>query len=287
MGVKCVIHCDGITTPGFATGLSIPSGGISLGEIGYSGQPHSFGFTESFWRDSDSIPAARTFVKNTFGPARAGVLPSQGYVRSATLYAAGSGRGIEVPLGYQGTAPSTDQVNVALLMATRHGSAPVQRRWWLHSIPDDWVIGGELQAPLAVSQRIRTYFDAINTCWWLGLVRNNETEIANVTDQGVVTLKVNQPYAVGQFVTVSRTLKTNGKRAGGKFMVSAVGPLLSQFTLALWDKGATTGGRAFVPSYIFYLIGAGDGAFVERAGTRRVGRPGKQYRGRQSARPRA
>jgi hypothetical protein len=273
MAIKVVLQFNGVT-----------DASASMPLIGFTGDAHAFGFTESYWRDLTNSAAVVRWLKDEVGPARARLLPSQVKLTSALMYTSGGGRGVVVPIGIQGTAGSTDQVNIGALASTRHSTAAVQRRWWLHCLPDSWVIGGELSISLFQAQAISMFFSSISQAYWLGIVRGNLQTMLTVTAAGLVTLAGNSPYAVGQQLQVNRTLTTDGRRKGGKFIVSAVGPLASQFTLGGWEFGATTGGQIFQPSYQLYNIGANEGPYIERVGSKRVGRPLNLYRGRQSVR---
>lgn len=253
--------------------------------IGLVARSHALGFTESFWWDLATAAGVANRLRTIVAPARARILPQQISLIGATLYSEGTGRGIEVPLDFGGfSVGSTDQVNVAGLVETRHGTAPNQRRWWLHALPDNWVTLGELRIPVAEAVKIRTYFDAISDAFWLGIAQTNLSSILTVSAAGLVTLSAASPFAVGQQLQVNRTLLTSGLKKGGKYFVFSVGPLATQFTLEQWDLGATTGGKIFLPTPTFYNIGNGEGPYLVRAGTKRVGRPFSLYRGRQPVR---
>lgn len=252
--------------------------------IGYVGSSHAFGFSESIWRNGLTIPQTVTYLKNHLGPARASLLPVNASLTSATLYSDTGGGGVDVPLGFTGTQGTTNVVNDAILCETRNAAAPIQRRWWVHCVPDEWVTQGELRIDLIDSMIIQLYLSKMALGDWVGVVQNDLKDIVTITAQGLVTLSTNQPYAVGQHVRVTRTLNSSKKKVGGDFMVSTVGPLLTQFTLALWNKGDCTGGKVYRPTYDYYSLGANEGPYVVRGGTRRIGRPFELYRGRQPAR---
>jgi len=273
MAIKIVFHFNGVT-----------DAASPWGDIGYTGDQHAFGFTESYWRDLTNAAAMVRWAKDEFAPARCALLPNQVKLTGATMYTDGGGRGVPVQIGRQGVAGSTDQVNIAALVSTRHSTAPVQRRWWIHCLPDSWVVGGELTLGVFTAQYWRIFFSAIAQTYWLGINYGNLSSILTVTDAGLVTLPGASPFAVGQYLQVNRTLDEEGKKKGGKFFVATVGPLPTQFTLANWTFGPTTGGQIFSPSYSLKNIGANEGPYVERVGSKRVGRPSNLYRGRQPVR---
>jgi hypothetical protein len=252
--------------------------------IGYVGSSHAFGFSESCWRTSGTDAQTKTWIQAILAPRRAGLLPSNVTLTDALMYTAGGGRGVPIPLGFIGPQPRSDQVNVAILASTRHLTAPAQRRWWVHCMPDNWVVDGELVVTGLQTTYIRNYLDAMNESSWLGLVQNDLQSIITISAIGLVSLPGPSPYAVGQIVRVARTLTADKRRRGGNFFITAVGPGLNNFTLGNWTLGATTGGTIFRPTSDFYNISSGDGAFIERAGTKKVGRPFELYRGRQPVR---
>jgi len=272
MATKIVLRLNGFTT------AAPPQS-----SIGYTGAAHAFGTSESVWVSLVSDNAVKNYIRLTLGPARAGCLPSNVTLTDALMYTSAGGRGVPVPLGFVGTQPRSDQVNVAALMATRNPTAPAQRRWWLHCLPDIWVVDGELVVNAVQTGYIRNYLNAMQVGNWLGLVRNDLQSIVTISQAGLVSLAGASPYAVGQLLRVSRTLDANKRKRGAQKFVASVGPLANQFTLGDWTLGTCTGGSIFRPTYDFYSIGGGDGAYVERVGTKRVGRPFDLYRGRQPA----
>lgn len=273
MAVKTVVRFNGLTS-------AAPAHAI----LGYSGKQHAFGFSEHYWHSTGDVASAKTFFRNSYAPARAAILPANVTIVDALIYGDGAGRGVPVPIGTTGSQANSDQVNVAALCSSRHPSAPHQRRWWVHCLPDIWVQNGELHITVAQSLFFRTYFNVMMGTSWLGLVQNDLRDIVSVTTNGLVSLPGASPYSVGQLLRVVRTLDANNRRRGGQKFVGSVGPLTHQFTLNDWTFGATTGGQIFRPTYTFYSLGDGEGPFVERSGTKKVGRPFDLYRGRQPAR---
>jgi len=273
VATKAVLKFNGNTTAANAQ----PS-------IGYVGDSHAFGFTESIWRNGMTVQQTVTYLRTHLGPARANLLPANVKLTGATLYGQNGGRGVDVPLGFAGSFGTTDQVNVGVLLETRHDTAIAQRRWWIHCIPDELVRLGEFAPTLFDSATFRNYLDKMSLGDWLGIDQNDLSTIMTVDETGLVTLAGNSPFAVGQWLRVNRTFTEAKQKRGGRFMVESVGPLLTQFKFASWTLGKTTGGLVYRPTYSFYNIGGGDGPYIVRAGTRRVGRPFALYRGRQPAR---
>lgn len=252
--------------------------------IGYVGAEHAFGFSEHVWLNTDDLVAIRTYCQLQYAPTRSSLLPANVTIIGATAYILGTGRGIDIPLGYTGQQGTQDQVNVGILCESRNPSAVNQRRWWVHCLPDEMVTSGEFRPTGAQALQVSLYFAAMGVGYWLGQTRSNLMDIVNISATGLVSLGVNHPYAVGQFLRINRTLTETGKRFGGLFQVATSGPLASQFTLASWTAGETLGGQIFQESFSLKSLAEGDGPYVVRAGTKRVGRPFDLYRGRQSAR---
>lgn len=273
MATKVIVRFNGITSAA-PPHLS----------IGYIGSEHAFGFSETFWMNPGVAANVKTYIQTFFAPRRAGILPSNVKILDALMYTSGGGRGTPVPIGMSGIQPVSDQVNVAALVSTRHTTAPAQRRWWVHCLPDVFVQSGELYLTVAQAGQFQSYLTAMNGTQWLGLVQNSLQSVITISTNGLVTLPGVSPFSVGQLLRVTRTLDASKRRVGAQKFVASIGPLSNQFTLADWTLGATTGGSIFRPTYDFYTIGEGDGAHIERAGTKRVGRPFDLYRGRQPAR---
>jgi hypothetical protein len=250
--------------------------------IGYVGAEHSFGFSEHTWLNTDDLVAIKSYCQIQYGPTRTALLPSNITLIGATVYLSGTGRGIDIPLGFQGQTGTQDQVNVGILCESRNPSAVNQRRWWVHALPDEMLTNGEFRPTVAQALSVSLYFAAMGVGYWLGQSRSNVQEIVTISNTGLVSLAVNHPYAVGQFLKINRTVNASGKQFGGTFQVATVGPLATQFTLASWNGGDCLGGTIFQESFSLKSFAEGDGPYVVRAGTKRVGRPFDLYRGRQS-----
>lgn len=271
MAFKVVVRFNGTTIKS----STIP------GQAG-PGRQHSYGFSESYITSTSSIDTEKEFLRAKYAPRRAALLPSQTEIIGATFYQIGGGRGIPVALSFPGTSGATDVVNDAVLCTSNNSNAAVARKWWVHNVPDSQFTGGEFDPSFTYAARFNAYLDEIGFASWLGIVRANNIAVVTIDANGLVTCGSAHAFAVGQFVTISRTLDANGKKKGGLFRVSTLGPLSSQFTLLNWTFGACTGGSAFLKQNQSYVIGASGRPIIERAGTRRVGRPFNVYRGRSS-----
>lgn len=270
---KVVVLFDGRTT-GDSPLTAVPS----------SAALHSFGFSESYLTSSSSFDNELNYLQNSFAPKRAGILPGSTRIIGARFYQVGGGRAIPIKLNFPGTSGVTGIANKAVLCTSNNANAAVARRWWVHNIPDAQCTGGEFTPSVSYGTRFNQYLDTLAAASWSGIVRASLATIVTIDAAGLVTCSAAHSFAVGQFVTISRTLTENGSLFGGLFRVATVGPLSSQFTLVAWDQGACSGGDAFLKQAQAYVIGLSGRPFIERAGTRRVGRPFGLYRGRSSRR---
>jgi len=274
MPFKVVILFNGRTT-----GDSLIPGMPAVGS-----QLHSFGFSEGYITSSSSFDQEATFLRSELGPKRAAILPPSTSIIGARFYQPGGGRAFPVALYLPGTSNITGLANKAVLCTSNNATAAVPRKWWVHNMPDAQVVGGEFQPSNFFAGRFNSYLDAIGQASWMGLVRTSNISVVTISAAGLVTCAGAHAFAVGQFVTLSKTLNANGDKFGGLFRVETIGPLSSQLTLLDWSEGACTGGSLYLKNMQAYVIGASGRPLVNRAGTRRVGRPFDLYRGRSSRR---
>lgn len=251
---------------------------------GSGGVTHSFGFSEGYLTSTGDFNNEVAFLRNGFGPKRAAILPPSTRIIGARFYQPGGGRAVPVALSLPGTSNITGLANKAVLCTSNNANAAVARKWWVHNVPDAQVVGGEFRPSNFFASRFVAYLDEIAQASWLGLVRSNNIAVVTIDAAGLVTCPSAHSFNVGQFVTLTKTLLSSGQKFGGLFRVSTVGPLSSQLTLLDWDQGAATGGNMFLKTTQAYVIGASGRPIVNRAGTRRVGRPFDLYRGRSSRR---
>jgi hypothetical protein len=258
----------------------------SFPAAGYVPQAHAFGATESFYVSLGIGTPLTNLLKNNIGPKRAAILATGTEITAARLYQDGGGRGVVVPLGLPGSGGgSINQANDALLLSTTDPSANPQRKFWLHFIPDGQVFNGEFQPTGFWATKLLEWMGQMeDKGQWRSIVRGNLTNIVSVSASGLVTFSVNNPFAVGNQIEIRRVLLSNGNRFGGRFAIASVGPLATQVTISGWPNFSGVGGTAFLKSSTLLSMGTGQGLIVERAGTRRVGRPTDLYRGRKSRR---
>src|SRR5437867_4059434 len=132
MPYKVVVIFEGSTEPAG----SQPS-------IGLSGSSHPFGFTEGYVTSSNNLSNEQTFLRTAWGPTRAALLPRTTAIVGARFYNIGGGQGIPFALLLPGGPFVTDLVNCAVLAKSNNNLAATAKRWWIHNIPDVYLIGGE------------------------------------------------------------------------------------------------------------------------------------------------
>ncbi len=268
MSIKVVMKFNGFTDRSPAT----PAGGGGL-------QQHGYGFTESYWSDYIASTTRSNFL-GSVGRLRAALLPSNCSLLEAVLYDGGSGTGVSVPCQFPGGNYTTDQVNIALLCTSQNTTAAHQSRFWIHNLPDIMVQGGEYTPTAAYAQAVQAYFTELGFYKYRGQIPANQRTIFKVAANGLVTTTTPHPFAVGQMIHVNRVYLGNGRKKGGIFTVSDVGPLNTNFTIAGWTFGDGKGGTVFTATYDTLRL---QNCVAVRAGTRKVGRPFGEYRGRKSA----
>ena len=251
---------------------------------GAAGAAHGFGFTESFYLQTSDVSAIKTLLQTEVAPKRAAILVGSLSVAYARLYISGGGKGILIPLGLPGVFTQTDVANVGLLWQTNNANAPAQSRKWLHGIPDNMVVGGEFSPTQNYRVRLQNYFDTLLTAYFRGNAQTNLIGIQEIASDGTVTFTGNNPFSVGNYITIARTLLDTGRRKGGLFSVASIGPGAAQLKLSSWQYGHSRGGTAYIKTPTFYQIFQNANVSLVRIGTRRVGRPFGLYRGRRSKR---
>lgn len=214
-------------------------------------------------------------------PARAGILANRGSILGVRLYEGGGGRGQFLPLAYSGSAGACDVPQMALLCAGKNDNSPTVRRWTVRGIPDGQVEFGEFSPTTAFNTAMTNYFKAMSNFGFTGTTPVTSYAIFNVSALGLVTLKVNNPFGVGDIVTL-KSVMVQGVRTGGSYVVESIGPLASNFTIKAWPVFFGEGGSVSIPEKAHYNLGGG--LSVQRVAQRKVGRPFNQYRGRRSKR---
>lgn len=274
MATKVVMLINGVTDK------AAPNSSIK-----YAGGQHAFGASESFW-STLSIGSALYAKLDALAIARAAILPKQCVILGFRLYNDGTGVGTIRQSGLTSSFYTLNTANDALLIRTGQVGTGSQRHFWLHYLPDGQTQNGEFTPDVVYAAVLKNYLDnlAANFSWY-SQVRSNFTKIVTISAAGLVTFAGANPFAVGQFVTISRAFETATHRfRGGLYQVQTVGPLANQCTLLGWQFGACTNGAAWQRSRSIGSLGSGDGLTVERAGTKKVGRPFDLYRGRQTRR---
>lgn len=266
----------------------ITSRGTSWPGLGIAGTPHAFGVSESFLLSANTFGLNVTDRIKLIAAARANLLPTECTIIAARAVQIETGLMRMIPLGYEGSGGTLNVPNDALLLSTRCTNTVSQRIFWAHCIPDEMVLRGEFcpTAPFATS--VGYYLSLLNPYGvWSAVTRTSLVRILTVGSNGLVTLSAANPFAVGQQIRISRVFETGtGRFRGGKYFVNLLGPLPNQLTLLNWQWAAGTNGRAWVESREYVSMGGGDGIYVVRAGTKRVGRPFDLFRGRKAAKKR-
>ncbi len=298
MAIKVVILFQASTgsTP-VSGGFGIVSGMPSAPILGYTGRQHLAGWSEALWWNSDSVTDLLASLQGPFGgfpgllPTRAALLPNTANIIGVRLYAGGAGKGVSRSYNYAGNPINTTDVpQMALLVKGGPLAFAVSRRFTIRCIPDIFVVQGEFAPSTDYTNAVAQYFYALNNYWFLG--RNpptpaNSCGVANITAGGLVTTTVAaQPFAVGNMVTISRALSPAQNFVTFKGLISAVGPVGSQFTMAVPAGGPWTGGTAAIKTTGLYNLSS-NVTSVSRTVVRKVGRPFELYRGRRSKRRRS
>ena len=271
--------------------------GSNADSIGYVSQSRTGGWTEHVWYQSDNLAQ---LINDLKGPnpgggeqpllyARALCLPNNAQIVGVRIYQGGAGRGQYFPMGFKGSMGANDIPQMALLCAAISGGTNTVRRFTMRGVPDDQVNNGEFNPGPNFASNVNLYFSALTNFAFLGSAIVTKTPIIQIQDavnapgNGLVTFGANNPYAVGNYISINQTLDAVGIRRGGKFLVVSVGPMQQQITIENFPFAPTTGGYASMPSkQLFPFLNPPDNISVERVTTRRVGRPFGGYRGRRS-----
>ena len=257
-----------------------------------SAQPHSGGWSESFWRQS-LVPADSGAFLDLM-TKRARMLPFQaalvGY-RIATYTftenhlipgGASSGR-VQMP---GGAAESTDQPQAALMFS---GTAPTgnSSRFTCKCIPDSVIVNGEYQPTASFKNKVTQFSNSIVDNDWCLLGRDlvqQNFRVLSIT-ANVLTLNGNLVAADGiSYIRFKGVRNTSGVPVSGSFLVSAQ-PGANQYTLVGLPQGTTVVNVGTARRDVIQL---GNFSSVQpaRIVVRKVGAPFEKYRGRSSRRAR-
>jgi hypothetical protein len=218
-------------------------------------------------------------------PGRTLVLNNAGTIIGVRLYGGGAGKGQLLNLGYTGQAGARDMPGVALQCSATSNTTGQSRRWLLRGIPDDQIIRGEWTPESVHIQAMQGYFASLAGFGWLAQTNSGQVNVFSVSANGSVTTTAPVGFAVGSIVTFKNvTISSTGLRIGYKGVVTAIGPLNTNFTVGAWPYASGGGGTVGVTGSGFQDF-AGATKSVVRATYRKVGRPFAGYRGRASRRP--
>jgi hypothetical protein len=180
------------------------------------------------------------------------------------------------------TSNSTSNVPVdSALCQVGTAGGPAIKRFWLHDLPDDWILGGKVIPSVRPG-----IFDLINTFSALGFqvrFQNQaavKSDVLSITTLGLVTTVQAFGTVAGDLVSFLNCKDINGKPIRGQYIVETVTDP-THFTVAHWS-GVTVGrsGKVRKVAYLFgTALALGDRGLIS-AGSRKVGRPFFQSRGR-------
>jgi hypothetical protein len=283
MGTKIVMLFN-INTEG--TPIAVPTGiGLTAGTVSVPSSKRVGSFSETVWSDSLDQVQISNYMRTSLGPKRARLLPRSAELFACRLYTAGAGKGTLVSMNLVGGTFVTDIPQMALLCQSNNPAAPVQRRFFVHAIPDTYVVGGEFSPSASYASLLADYFVGLQSVWFQGITRSTTATIFNVQADGTVMFTGPVTYTQGTIIQVSRTVTASGRKVGGPYAVASVGPGANQVKLTGWQWGVTNGGTTFIKGQQLYSIGGGAGVSIRHIGTRRIGRPFEKFIGRRSKRP--
>lgn len=264
---------------------------ISQPSINYVGKQRTGGWSESLY-GPDSIADV---IKLLTGPppsgvlfpllqARANILGSSASIIGARLYKGGAGKGQLLKVGFNGTNGVSDQPGTAVEISATSNTTGQSRRWITAGWADLDVKGGEWSPEGDTPTRVAQYFAALGNGGWLAQTNTNQVSLFSISSGGAVTTLSPHSFTVGSIVTIKNTTLDNAnQRIGGRFVVSAIGPLGTNFTITGWNNSASSGGTASIVGNAFQAF-SGCTLSVSKSTQRKIGRPFDSYRGKKSKR---
>jgi len=167
------------------------------------------------------------------------------------------------------------------------------KRFWMHNLPDGYVDDCDFTAAASMPQRAREFINSLASNGFKFRYQVQNTAIADIqeiTALGVVTtVQELAGVAQGSYVQLYHVRGTDGRGKRGKYRVASVTNGRT-FTLAHWPGDVVAlSGKIRIVTYAFTGItpvpeeGLGSDPTL-RPGTRKVGRPFGQLRGRAVAR---
>jgi len=261
--------------------------------ISGAGTPAAFsipgGFSESVYWD-DISPSTITSFKNLCRK-RASLLPTRSAIigiRKQSVDPKGSASTEKVSFpGPNHIEWNADAPQMAVLFsAPASGLANISRRR-IAAIPDPQIKYGEYDPEGTFRAFMSLYLTALGGWKMKGRDLTQVIgQVVSVSAGGIVTCTVAPAYAIDQLVTIRSTVKADGTKVSGTFVVQ-VGTSGDTFTLKNWPHGATTKGTcqryiAIYPAMVTSGIDQNTFVVVQR----KIGRPGLKYVGRRSKRRR-
>lgn len=253
-----------------------------------SANPHSGGWSESVWLPNP-ISASDPLIAN-FGASRARLLPGESAIigfrlENYTIFGnkllpGGTSTG---KLNLPGIpARLTGQPQDALQLSGQASAAPNTNHFTLRNIPDGVMSYGEYQPDSTYKGFMTTYTSAIafGVFGFIGRDRSQPSAVVNQIAGGVVTLAANVGGVANQdFLRLHRVYDNAGNPVKGSYLITAIAG--NAYTLQGLPAQAVgkPSGTARLDKIAFYNIGS---VTVDRAVSRKVGRPFEAYRGRRS-----
>jgi len=191
---------------------------------------------------------------------------------------------------FPGAIPlNSDIPQMSVVMRVAAVAQPNAARVTLRGVPDDLVFQGEYRDTIGYTPLLFSYLGQLSN--WRFKARNltaTQIRIQQIAANGTVTSLDPVTFAPGALVRVLRTVDEDGLFHGGLFRV---GPTVTTdtFTLVGWPTVLTRDGRirleeTIYPVHLDYTGGGAPPMPTPKVQTRKVGRPGGGYRGRQSKR---
>lgn len=183
---------------------------------------------------------------------------------------------------------SNVQVDSALCQMSVNGTATV-KKFWIHDLPDNAINATTISRN--ISRKITAFCQGIALqnflCRYVVPTAPN-APILQITALGVVTTNAPIAAGVGDLVQFLACRDANGKTIRGKYAITAVADNRN-FTIAHWPGNVVArSGTARIQQFGFATCAVvrpgphGESGSVVKAGSRKVGRPFFQSRGRVS-----
>lgn len=251
----------------------------------------SWGYSESWYSNLEG--AQLEAAMDTISALRVAMLPTDA---SIVGYRIGqpNGRSYVLRKIYKSPNedPSTSNVQVdSALCAMSVNGVPTIKKFWIHDLPDNSVTGVSVSRNMG--RKITAFCQGIQAqnflCRYI-VANAPKAQILQITALGLVTTIDAIAVGVGNLVQFLNCKDNNGKTIRGKYVVTAVADN-KNFTIAHWPGNVVArSGTArvqqfgFAPCSVLRPAPHGESGSVIKAGSRKVGRPFFQSRGRVSNR---